>query len=78
MLHVKYNREDQNADTNYTYPISRNNSVPYNMCYLEKMNTYQQNKNENLECKSFMSYTSRSRQTKKRGIESIERASQWE
>ena len=73
MLHVKYNREDQNADTNY--PISRNNSVPYNMCYLEKMNTYQQNKNENLECKSFMSYTSRSRQTKKRGIESIERTS---
>ena len=68
MLHVNYNREDQNADTN-------NNSVPYNMCYLEKMNTYQQNKNENLECKSFMSYTSRSRQTKKRGIESIERTS---
>ena len=70
MLYVKYNMEAQNADTN-----SRINSVSYNMCYLKKMNTYQQNKNENLECKSFMSYTSRSRQTKKRGIESIERTS---
>ena len=43
-------------------------SVSYNMCYLETMNTYQQNKNENLDCKPFTSYTSRSRQTKKRGL----------